>query len=97
VYKNLVLTHVSLHIYVLLFYNVPVQSVIFIYTRLYLKFKFQTIYYMLLHLYFETADLSWNFYAPSYVFFLKCYTQKCGIMTELCLENYAILMCWTFS
>jgi hypothetical protein len=56
VYYNLVLSHVNFHIYILVLENIPVQSVIFIYTCLYLKFKFRTMYYMLLHLYFETAD-----------------------------------------
>lgn len=51
------------------------------------------MYYMLLHLYFETAD---------FVLELPTYFSSNGIIrsAELwqdCLENYIILMCQTFS
>jgi hypothetical protein len=36
----------------------------------------------------EVLEWLQNFYAPSHVFFLKWYNEKCGIMAELCLENY---------
>jgi hypothetical protein len=97
VYYNLVLSHVIFHVYVLVSENVPVQSVVFIYARLYLKFKFLTIYYMLSDLYYESTDLFQNFCVPSYIFFLKWCNEKCGINDRTVFRKLRHLVCQAFS